>query len=205
MLEVAYRNLDEALVDVRDKQATRQAFFMTGRVPVPNGGRARIVFVPDEDGDFDIRGLTATVVAPSNIQGVRIYEGSGYTSFPLALGKTPISPMASSYAERGLICKIYDGKNDLMLSDPEPDATLSQNPLNHLVDVKNLFQPAYRLGGFQQPIPFRYYLPRENKLVFEFQNLDTAKGSDDNFETTFLQYHTVTIVLSGRKIDMETV
>jgi hypothetical protein len=222
MLEIAYRNLDDALVDLRDKQATRQNFFMTGKVPVPNRGRAKIVFVPDMDGDFDIRGITASVVAPTDIYGRRMTPENGITDFPIALrtwNDDPVGPPRSNYAERGLILRIYDGKSDLMLSDPEPDMTLNQNAgngtspfppetapfFNHLLDVKTFFQPGYRLGAFSQPIPFRYYLPRENKLVFEFQNLDTAIGSDNGDpETFFPQYHTVTIVLSGRKIEMDT-
>jgi len=323
MLEVAHRNLDDAILDIRDKQATRQNFFMTGKVPVPNGGRARIVFIPDEDGDFDIRGITASVVAPSDIHGRRINEDYANTIFPFAqfklgawiygfaandtnngrfslsailpgsfingytltitdtvlagaetvtwgattlviaveagvstvaqvlaavpvgtpwatlaqtvagavdaLGATVFSALPqyiagvdaslnSAYAERGLICRIYDGKNDHTLSDPQPDMSLSANVgvagssfppatfdfFNHLLDVKNIFQPGYRPGAFQQPVPFRYYLPRENKLVFEFQNLDTAVKSDPDDGSSLIEYHTVTIVLSGRKVEVGT-
>lgn len=192
-VDIAFRSLTEGITDLRDKQATRQTFFMSAKVPVPNGGSMKMYFVPDMDADFAITGLTGSVVAPSDAAGNRYAPNLAHTLWPLN-GAAPVN----GYAERGLILQIYDAQNGLRLSDPSPDKWEVNLPFNPLVNVKDFLQPGYRLGAFTQPQKFCYYLRRTNKLVFEFFNRDTT------VQHGRLVYHTVAITLCGRKVMMET-
>ena len=189
-MEIGFRNLKEGIVDLRNKQATRQTFFATGKVAVPSGGQASISFVPDEDADLAISGLVGSVVAPSNAQGYRV---AGATLWPV----NPLYP-ANGYAERGLILQIFDGKSGLQLTDPEPDKWEVNLGFNPLVNVKDFLQPGYQIGAMSEPQVFRYYLRRGNKLVFKFYNRDTAVQAGDPV------FHTVAVTLSGRKVMVGT-
>lgn len=196
MIDLGFRDLTQSITDLRNKQATRHAFFMAAKIAVPNGGEAKAFFVPDQDADFEIKGLVGAVVAPSNAAGVRYSTGVAQSLFPL----NGVSP-ANGYAERGLIMRVYDGKSGLQLSDPEPDSWERNVPANPLLDAKSYLQPGYRIGCFSQPQVFKYYLRKASKLVFQFYNNDTVNLVNDN---PVQVYHTVSLVLSGRKCDSGT-
>jgi hypothetical protein len=176
MLTVGFRDLKESATDLRDKQAVRRPYYLTASVPVPNNGRAKATLVCDEDADIYIMGLTGSIVAPANVDGVR---NVSFTSFPM-----PGMLTDSEFACGGLQLRIYasSDKEDT-LSDPEI-----------FFDARNILQPGYAIGRFARPYPFSRYLKRGDKLTFEFLNLDTGDLDGNTF-------HYVSLTLTCRKYD----
>lgn len=179
MLEVAFRDLRESAIDIRNKQAFRYPFKMGASILVPNGnGLARATLVADETVDIEVMGLNATVVAPCDSYGRRLISQS--SSFPMP-------GAATGYAERGIRLRWFAAsEKEDQLSDPLT-----------LVDAKNLFQPGYMPGRFKQAYPLHRYLKRSDKLTFELLNTDTATGEGGVF-------HFVTLVLSCRRYETFT-
>lgn len=220
MLDIAYRNSGDATLDLIAKQATRYTYYYTARIPVPVGGEAKLFIVPDEDADVEITGLVGSVVALSDASGRRIELGAG----PVITTLWPMPGQvqnAQTFSERGLIVSVYEGKKGLQLSDAYPDKQVnfpietSPNGLlphagpysqiaSRWLDVKDFLHPGYRIGAFEQPMPFKYYLLSSGKLVFHFVNLDTAASLlADDPEILLPTFHTVTLQFVGRKCNVE--
>lgn len=176
MLEVAFRDLRESAIDVRNKQAFRYPFKMGACIPVPNGnGLARATLVADESVDIEVIGLNATVIAPCDVYGRRLTSQA--SSFPMPAA-------ATGYAERGIRLRWFAAsEKEDQLSDPLT-----------MVDAKNIFQPGYMPGRFRQAYPIHRYLKRSDKLTFELLNTDTATGETPVF-------HFVTLLLSCRRYE----
>lgn len=180
MAEVGFRDLQESATDLRNKQAVRRPYYLSGAVAVPNGGNAKITFVCDKDADICVLGINGTVIAPATFNGFR-EDGATPMLWPL----NPVTPIGG-YAERGLFMRVYDGsKKGYQLSDPK-----------EYMDVKEYLQPGYIPGAFSRPVPFRHYMKRDDKLIFEFINKDTSTS-----ESRGRIYHFVTLNLTCRKYE----
>lgn len=177
MIEVGFRELKDTVVDMRNKQAIRRAYFLSASIPVPNGGRAKATLVCDQDADIMVMGFNGSIVAPATVAGQR--AGRASTIWPAPSNNGNID----GYAERGLLMRIYasSDKEDT-LSDPE-----------NFMDAKTMLQPGYQIGTFSRPFPFKRYLQRDSKLTFEFINTDTANRGE--------VFHFVSLVLSCRKYE----
>jgi hypothetical protein len=202
MFDVGFRDLVDSANDIADKQVFRHTFFFSGSVAVPNRalgnpGRAKITVVADQDADILITGINGTVIAPATAAGRR--SDAAATIFPF--GNTAAGVAIPGFASDGLEVDIYSGseKSD-KLTDLPGDNIINTVALGVIAQptrlkVRDLLNPGYFPGRYTRPAPFRRYLRKSDKLVFEFFNNDTTEGG---------LFHFVSILLTCRKYEAVT-
>jgi len=159
--------------DLRDKQAVKYNFTYPQSVVVPNNGQRAFQIVVDADADFYAERMTGSALGPCDSAGIRLVAEN--TNFPY-LGTTV------GFADRGLMVQIKDGGSRVDLTDG-------------YVPLELIFTPGYDVGTFNVPFPFKYFIRRNAKIVFNFLNRDT--------KTTIVgqnqMYHAVSVALNGYK------
>jgi hypothetical protein len=202
MIDVGFRDLHDNVVDLRNKQTARHPFFMSGSVLVPNRvggipGMAKLTLVADQDADILITGINGSVIAPADSAGRRSAASASLFPFGISNVGVPIP----GFAGAGLEVSAYAGTNQALQLIPIPDRRVVNDlalgvvEVTNSVPVGNFLQPGYFLGRFVRPYPWRYYLRRSDKLVFQFHNRDTTAGN---------LFHFVSIVLTCKKYSVNT-
>jgi hypothetical protein len=173
-----FRSVEKAITmeaqDHRDKQAYRYNFTFPQSVAVPNNGQRSFQIVVDADADFYCERLTGSCLGPTNATGVRQTASATVFPYPGVAGV--------GFADRGLMVQIKDGGSRIDLTDG-------------FVPVELIFTPGYDIGTFHIPYPFKYYIRRTAKLVFNFINRDTTAGG---------LFHFVSASLNGYKYLVNT-
>jgi hypothetical protein len=78
--------------------------------------------------------------------------------------------------------------------DPQVGAVLR----NDFIPVQNLLTPGYGFT-FYKPYPFEYFLPRNQKMLFQFRNRDRVRTPNGASDSDY--FHRVTICLIGQRIE----
>jgi len=158
--------------------------------PSVSGNAARNILTrawleAEEDADFHITRMSGSVVGP--VDASAQLQTANVPDF-LAPGVT------AGRAERGLSLRIVNYSTGVDLTaryqDPQVGATL----INNFIPVELLLTPGYGYT-FYKPYEFEYYLPRTQKMLFEFRNRDQLNGADTG------GFHRVTLTLIGQRIE----
>lgn len=197
--EPSYRNAAETVKieaqDLRDKQAYRYNFTFPNAIAVPNNGQRSFQIVVDADADFYAERLTGSALGPTDKAGVRLagQQASGDNpNVPAQPTNFPLVGTTTGYADRGLMVEIKDGGSRINLTDG-------------FVPLEIIFTPGYDIGTFHIPFPFKYYIRRSAKLVFNFSNRDKAAPvAVAGYNTPPFLYHFVTAALNGCKYLVKT-
>lgn len=144
----------------------------------------RAILEAEEDADVHFTRISGSCIGPVNQDGQSV--GAAVPAF-LAAGVT------AGRADRGVSVCISNWSTGQNLTgryqDPQAGATLR----NDFVPVELLLSPGYGFT-FYRPYPFDYFLPRTQKILFEFRNRDSREGFD--------QFgHRISVCLIGQRIE----
>lgn len=181
--------------DLRDKQAYKYNFTFPQAIAVPNNGQRAFQITVDADADFYAERLTGSALGPCDTSGIR-YAGqqsaADNPNVPPQPTNFPYIGTTTGYADRGLMVEIKDGGSRINLTDG-------------FVPLELLFTPGYDIGTFYIPFPFKYYVRRSAKLVFNFSNRDkAAPAAVAGYNTPPFLYHFVSVALNGSKFLVKT-
>lgn len=176
--------------DLESKQAARYKFAYPQVVAVPNNGQRQAQVVVDEDADFYAERLTGSCLGPTDQNGVRLagqQPAAQNPNVPPQPTNFPFIGTTNGFADRGLMVRIFEGGSTLMLTDG-------------YVPVELIFTPGYDPGTFHIPYPFKYYIKRNSKIVFDFINRDqTVPVAVAGYTTPSILYHFAGLSLDGYK------
>lgn len=151
----------------------------------------RAILEAEEDADVHFTRMTGSVIAPVDANG-QMTADVGLDSAFLAAGVT------SGRMERGLSMHISNFSTGVDLTarfqDPQAGATLR----NDFIPVETLLSPGYGFS-FYKPYPFEYFLPRNQKMLFQFRNRDRVRTPNGASDSDY--FHRITICLIGRRIE----
>ena len=163
-----------------EKGKFRFPFAYTISKAVPMNSNATVTLTMERDALFIWDKLTASVVAPSDVNGIR-QSGTLLTDFPLA-GTTP-AVAGFQYSDHGLSVKITD-------------TSAGRELTSGFVALETLFTPGY-MESFYLPLEWNYACRENTKIRFEINNRDTGSTNGSAL------YHYVSFALIGHKIAVE--
>ncbi len=176
--------------DLENKQSVRYKFAYPQMVAVPNNGQRQAQLVVDEDADFYAERITGSCLGPTDMNGIRLAGQQSAVQNPNVPPQPtnfPFIGTSTGYADRGLMVRIFEGGSTLMLTDG-------------YVPVELIFTPGYDPGTFHIPFPFKYYVKRNSKMVFDFINRDQAvPQAVVGYNTPSILFHFVGLSLDGYK------
>lgn len=174
------------------------AYHLTALCPVEDWEGAvnrsiitRAILEAEEDADVHFTRMSGSVIAPVDANG-QMTADVGLSSAFLAPGVSSGRMMA------GLSVRISNWSTGVNLTgryqDPQVGATLE----NDFIPVGLLLSPGYGFT-FYKPYAFEYFLPRNQKLLFEFRNRDRVRTPNGASDSDY--FHRVTVCLIGQRIE----
>ena len=173
------RSIENEVRNLREIQKYKFNYTYTASVAVQNNTTSTITLNISHDAHILFEQMTGSVIAPSDINGIRLPTDT--TDFPLP-GAVSAAGALQGFATAGLSMRI---------TDVGPGRVLQ----NGFVPLETLLTPGYREHYFV-PQPFKYFAKQDTKFKFEFTNRDTATN------VSYLLYHYVTITLKGYRYEV---
>ena len=174
----------------------------SGTLPSLSSRKRAAVLQIEEDAEFHITHVSAGVMAPTGV--LNPFRRDSISAF------FPAAAVLNSRADRGVVFRIRDGKEDRKLSLGQtrisgPNIMTPASPnfsaywgAEGYMPLEAVFPPAYGFE-FLAPIPWEYHLARNGRLVLDLLNRD---GGDDETPGDDPGFHRVAFAFLGQRYDV---
>lgn len=131
-----------------------------------------------EDADFHITHLSGSVTSPTDLNGKRRIDASSDMNIGFAMAGSP------NRSDRGVSFKLFDPALNLRLTEGRVTnnavdlaAQAAYAWMHSYVNFQDVFTPGYGTE-FGKPVPFKYYIPRSQRLKVQLQCFDLNTGNN---------------------------